>query len=160
MSKRVLLAGVGNIFLGDDGFGVEVARRMEDCDFHPDVFIKDFGIGSVHLAFELLNRYEVLVIIDAVQMGEKPGTVSLIEIDQEYLLSNESDMVADSHTMNPTNVIKMLSDFGGHVEKIYLVGCEPECLDETIALSQVVAEGVPVAIEMAQDLVARVLSPI
>ena len=80
MTGRVLVAGVGNIFLGDDGFGVEVARRLSRVETPPDVRIADFGIRGVHLAYELLDGYDTLVLVDAMSRGEPPGTVSVVEL--------------------------------------------------------------------------------
>ena len=81
MSGRVLVAGIGNIFLGDDGFGVEVAQRLRHRPPRDDVRVEDFGIRGVHLAYELLDGYEALVLVDAMPMGERAGTVALVEVD-------------------------------------------------------------------------------
>lgn len=158
MSPSVLVAGVGNIFLGDDGFGVEVAQRLSGTDLGPEAFVKDFGISSVHLAFELLNGYEYLVLIDAIELGNHPGTLSLIEIDQQAALS-DTGTVPDAHTMNPTTVLKMLEDFGGNVGKVFVVGCEPEGLKEEISLSDAVAGAIPSAIDMVRELVSSLVEP-
>lgn len=159
MMNKVLVAGVGNIFLGDDGFGVAVANKLCEMDFPPEALVKDFGIASIHLVFELLNGYEVLILIDAVQTGETPGTLSCFEIDQESVLRDEAT-IADAHTMNPTSVVKLLNDFGGKVDTIYLVGCEPESIEETISLSPSVTQAVDEAVEMTKNLLATVLTPI
>ncbi|MGH9295403.1 MAG: hydrogenase maturation protease, partial [Acidimicrobiales bacterium] len=86
MSRHLLVAGIGNIFLGDDGFGPEVARRLESEDLGPEVRVADFGIRGVHLAYELLEGYDALVLVDAVDMGEPPGTLAVIEPEGGTLL--------------------------------------------------------------------------
>lgn len=150
MIASVLIAGVGNVFLGDDGFGPEVARRMSGTELPPTVRLKDFGISSLHLAFELLEGYDALILIDAAQRNEAPGTVSLVQLDTEEMLSTGS--VADAHTMSPSTVVKMLDDFGGRVETIYLIACEPESVNEEMALSPFVDGAIPGAIEMVREL--------
>lgn len=157
MTVSVLVAGVGNIFLGDDGFGVEVVRNIPSSSFSSEVFVKDFGISSVHLAFELLNGYNYLVLLDAIQTGERPGTLSLIEVDQQDVLANTTS-IADAHTMSPTTVLKMLDEFGGRVGRVFVIGCEPKSLEEEIYLSDVVAGAIPGAVEMLHELVSSLLN--
>ena len=86
----MLVAGIGNIFLGDDGFGVEVAQRLADRPMPEGVQVADFGIRGVHLAYELLDGYDALVLVDAVPMGEPPGTVAVIEPELDAVVHDET----------------------------------------------------------------------
>jgi hydrogenase maturation protease len=156
MRPRVLVAGIGNIFLGDDGFGVEVVSRLKARPVPDGVRVADFGIRGVHLAYELLDGYDVLVLVDAMPMGEAPGTVALIEPDPMPSPEHGDDVapVVDAHSMNPGVVLGMLAGMGGAVERIVIVGCEPASLDEGIGLSQPVAD----AVDRAADLCVEVLA--
>ena len=107
--KRVLIAGVGNIFLGDDGFGVEVARRPGTRTLPEGVRVEDYGIRAVHLAYELLSGYDGLILVDAVSRGEAPGTVSVIEPD---LASGAGPGAMDAHSMSPDTVFALMTSLG------------------------------------------------
>jgi hydrogenase maturation protease len=160
MTPSVLVAGIGNIFLGDDGFGVEVVTRLTRLTSRtvPDgVRVADFGIRGVHLAYELLDGYDVLVLIDAMPMGELPGTLAVIEPDpvQRPDLGDDVAPVVDAHSMNPGVVLGMLAGLGGTVERIVIVGCEPASLDEGIGLSQPVAGSVDAAVDLCVDVLAE-----
>jgi len=149
MTKRVLVAGIGNIFNSDDGFGCEVARRLVDRELPHDVSAADFGIRGIHLAYELLEGYEALVLVDATPQGGEPGTLYLIEI-------GESDVAAgpaDAHSMDPQQVIAQVRGLGRTDLRIVLVGCEPATLEEAIGLSPVVAAAVDGAVDAVLELV-------
>jgi hydrogenase maturation protease len=145
---RVLVAGIGNIFLGDDGFGVEVAARLASIPMADDVRVADFGIRGVHLAYELLSGYDALVLVDAVPMGEPPGTVAVIVPDLADVTVPGDDIAPalDAHSMNPATVLGMLHSLGGAVAHIRIVGCEPALIEERIGLSPVVAAAVEPAV--------------
>ncbi len=105
---KILVAGIGNIFLGDDGFGVEVANRLRRPTLPDGVRVEDFGIRGVHLAYELLDGYDALVLIDAVPMGEPPGTVAIIEPDPVGEVGDVGELATpamDAHSMNPAVVL-------------------------------------------------------
>jgi hydrogenase maturation protease len=155
----VLVAGVGNIFLGDDGFGVEVAGRLSGVPVPDGVEVKDFGIRGVHLAYQLLDGYDTLVLIDAVQRGDTPGTLSVIEPELEDSDSGRRSPVAvDAHSMDPTSVLEMLAGLGGRVGQVLVVACEAERLDEEIGLSEPVSRAVPGAVELVMELVEEICS--
>jgi hydrogenase maturation protease len=139
---RTLVAGIGNIFLGDDGFGVEVAQRLG---------LPDYGIRGVHLAYELLEGYDALVLIDAMPMGEPPGTVAVFEPDIESL--DVAPMI-EAHSMNPAVVLGLLRTLGGEMPHVVIVGCEPESVEEGIGLSALVAA----AVEPAAETVLRIVA--
>ncbi len=153
---KVLVAGIGNIFLGDDGFGVEVVKHIDKCSLPDDVrngvTIGDFGIRGVHLSYELLNGYDALVLIDAMPLGEAPGTVVTFEPDVESV----DPTSVDAHSMNPAVVLGLLASMGGHVPRVVIVGCQPMTTDEGIGLS----EPVLAAVAPAVDTVRQVLTDI
>ncbi|MHB1535164.1 MAG: hydrogenase maturation protease [Acidimicrobiales bacterium] len=155
--SRVLVAGVGNIFLSDDGFGVMVAGRLGAETFPPEVRVVDFGIRGVHLAYELLEGYDTLVLVDAVSRGGVPGTVSVIEHDARSPGEGDGVISAmDAHGMDPEAVLAMVEDMGGHVGRVLVVGCEVARVDEGIGLSAEVAAAVPAAVAAVHELVASI----
>ena len=148
---RVLVAGIGNIFFADDGFGPEVARRLGDEELPEWVKVEDFGIRSIHLAYELMEGYDELVLIDATPRKEgEPGTVYLIEPD----LSQLQGTLLDAHTMNPATVFSMLDNLGGEPPRTVIVGVEPLSDDEEIGLSPPVAAAVGEAVRMVKEVLA------
>jgi hydrogenase maturation protease len=155
MSQRILVAGVGNIFLGDDGFGVEVARRLAAKTLPDSVRIADFGIRGVHLAYDLLEyAYETAILVDAAPRGGKPGTVYLIEPASDGADGETSD-VPDAHGMHPAAVLALLKTLGGTPGRILIVGCEPCCVEEGIGLSPPVSKAVEEAIMLIEKIIAR-----
>ncbi|HLU72855.1 MAG TPA: hydrogenase maturation protease [Nonomuraea sp.] len=144
--RRVLVAGIGNVFLGDDGFGVEVVRRMQPVP--GPVTVADYGIRGVHLAYELLGgSYDTLIMVDAVEVEGPPGTVAVLEIDDEP--APESMPPVNGHGMHPLAVLELLRKLGGGVDRVLLVGCRPLVIDEVMGLSEPVAA----AVDGAADLV-------
>jgi hydrogenase maturation protease len=154
LSRKVLVAGVGNIFLSDDGFGVEVARRLSGEDLPDGVKVVDFGIRGVHLAYELLDGYDTAILVDAVPRGGQPGTVYIIEprIDPS---NHESAALLNAHGMQPDAVLDLLGVLGGHVERVFVVGCEPSTVEEGIGLSEPVDRAVDEAVHVVRQLVAH-----
>jgi hydrogenase maturation protease len=153
-TPRILIAGVGNIFLGDDGFGVEVARRLAAMELPGHVRVADFGIRGVHLAYELLERgYDTTILVDATPRGREPGTVYLIEPDLDQL-GGEGPGLADAHGMDPRTVFALLKTLGGTPGRVLIVGCEPARTEEEMGLSAAVTAGVDEAIRLILDLLA------
>jgi hydrogenase maturation protease len=149
---RILVAGIGNIFFGDDAFGVEVVRELTRLEWPEDVRIEDFGIRSYDLAYAIMDAYDVVILIDATPRGQPPGTVALIELDPAELGSEEE--IVNAHSMNPVRVLKMAQTQGGLAGKFYLVGCEPAVLDtEELGLSSVAQAAVPLAVELIQKFI-------
>jgi hydrogenase maturation protease len=157
MSPSVLVAGIGNIFLGDDGFGVEVADRMAGLALPAGVRVEEFGIRGVHLAYELLDGYDGLVLVDAVPLGEVPGTLAVLEPESDgtLLIGDDIAPVVDAHSMSPEVVLATLVRLGGSVARTYVVGCQPATFDEGIGLSPPVAAAVDGAIELCTRLVVE-----
>jgi len=150
MRPRVLIAGVGNIFLGDDGFGVEVASQLAREPLPEWVKAADFGIRGIHLAYELLEGYETLILVDALPRGEEPGTVSLVE----RLSDQATGVQPDAHSMDPRTVFAYLESMEGPVPRTLIVGCEPLRTEEEIGLSEPVQRAVPEAVRLIHDLLA------
>lgn len=154
MRGSVLVAGVGNIFLGDDGFGVEVARRLSAEQLPENVRVADYGIRGVHLAYQLLDGYDTLILIDAVSRGEPPGTVFVIEPDLG--LGTPLDGVPpamNAHDLDPASVLGLVRHLGGRIDRVLLVGCEPQRTDESIGLSEPVQRAVDEAARLVRSLV-------
>jgi hydrogenase maturation protease len=156
MQQRVLIAGIGNIFLGDDGFGVEVVRRLQ-AEAVPDwVRVADFGIRGIHLAYEILDgAYELTVLVDATPRGDAAGTVYLIDPDLD---SAGVEAAPDAHSMTPDAVLGAVRALGGVPGRILIIGCEPENTDERIGLSGPVSHAVPEAIALVRQLIEREVS--
>jgi len=146
---KILVAGIGNIFLGDDGFGVEVVGRMNGRALPDGVSVADYGIRGVHLAYELLDGYDALILIDAMPMGQAPGTVAIFEPD--LLAGVDGDdgpgPAMDAHSMSPAVVVATLASLGGEVGRVLVVGCEPSVIEEGIGLSAPVSAAVDSAVE-------------
>jgi hydrogenase maturation protease len=165
-SERVLVAGVGNIFLGDDGFGPEVARRMlagepnataadpdrADAGILPDgVRVVDYGIRGMHLAYDLLDGVDVLVLIDALPGHEPPGTIRVLRIGPEDLGEGQFD----AHGMDPVAVLASLRSLGGQLPTTYVVGCQPADVTDGIGLSPPVAAAVDEAVATVRALIKQ-----
>lgn len=156
---KTLVAGIGNIFFGDDAFGSEVARRLlTDGQGVPEgVKVSDFGIRGIHLAYELLDGYDTAILVDATQQGGAPGTVYVIEPDFDAIES-ESGLseagIQDAHGMDPASVLALLRSLGGGVGRLLVVGCEPADTDEGMGLSEPVAAAVDEAVRLVRDLVS------
>jgi hydrogenase maturation protease len=157
--SRILVAGIGNIFMGDDAFGSEVARRLMYETLPAEVRVTDFGIRSYDLAYALMDRYDVTILVDVTSQRQSPGTVYLIEPDLSQL-DQLDEMMVDAHSMNPGTVLRMLRTLGGSPGKLYLIGCEPAILDVEegqIGLSEIVESAIPKAIELIKSLVNDLL---
>ncbi|MGH8905317.1 MAG: hydrogenase maturation protease [Egibacteraceae bacterium] len=161
MTRKTLVAGCGNIFLGDDAFGVEVARRLAKEEMPEGVKVADFGIRGVHLAYELLDGYDTAIIVDATPRGEPPGTVYLIEPEAEggvraAMAEQAQAPLIDAHGMAPHEVLDLLSSLGGSVEQLFVVGCEPAEVAERMGLSESVEAAVPHAMQLIHELLREI----
>jgi hydrogenase maturation protease len=155
--KRVLVAGVGNVFLGDDGFGVEVVKRLTGLP--EGVEVVDFGIRGMDLAYALHNDYEVLIFVDAAPRGEKPGTVYLLEPEIE----EDGEVTLETHAMDPFKVIKLSRAMGARPTRTFVVGCEPQTIvsgedydDMLMELSEPVHAAVEEAVKLVESLVEAI----
>jgi hydrogenase maturation protease len=155
----ILIAGIGNIFLGDDGFGVEVARRLLARPQADQVRVVDFGIRGFDLAYALQDGFETTILIDAYPHGQQPGTITVIEPALNDLDATGGDFV-QPHAMNPMNVLRMARAMKGSMNRVLLVGCEPQDLggDEGhMGLSGVVEAAVDEAVNKIDIVVNRIL---
>lgn len=161
VEKRILIACIGNIFHGDDGFGVEVARALAECHLRDEVMVVDYGIRGFDLAFALMDGYEVTIFVDATQRGEKPGTLYVIEPDlTEFENQAQQSAVIDSHGMNPMRVLSMAFQMSAQFKRLLIVGCEPETLggeEGQMGLSETVQAVVPEAVKLIESLVGKIL---
>jgi len=156
MSERILVAGVGNIFLGDDGFGVEVVRQLAARPIPDGVQVADIGIRGVHLAYELLDGCRLLVLVDAAARGEPPGTVTVLEVDPAGEPTGDpAAPVLDPHSMAPDDVLALLRKLGSPPVRTLVVACEPADLTQGIDLSAPVRAAVPHAIRAVEAILAR-----
>ena len=161
-SPSVLIAGIGNIFLGDDAFGVEVAQRLASRKLPERVKVVDFGIRGFDLAYALLDRFDVTILVDACPRGEAPGTLYVIEPDLNVSAQDAAEagqIAVDAHSMNPMNVIRMAKSMGGELKRILLVGCEPLTLgpeEGAMGLSEPVAAMVEEAANRIESLVETI----
>ncbi len=149
---QVLVAGVGNIFLGDDGFGSEVARRLAARPLPDGVRVVDYGIGGIHLAYDLLAGVDLLVLVDALPRGVAPGTVALVEVTDADDIDGGT---VDSHAMDPTTVFASLRALGGTVPPVVVVGCEPADMAQGVGLSPPVAAAVEPTVEQILTLLTE-----
>lgn len=157
MKGKVLVAGIGNIFLGDDAFGVEVVHRLEQRPLPPHVVVKDFGIRSYDLAYTLMQDWDLIILVDALPRGGKPGTLYTMEPE---VPAGETAANIDAHSMNPVAALQLVSALGGKVGRLLVVGCEPASVDARqdgeLGLSTPVSHAVEGAIDIIENLVARV----
>ena len=154
---RILVAGIGNIFFGDDAFGVEVIAALTRADLPENVDAVDFGIRGYDLAYAIMDGYGATILVDITSRGQPPGTLYLMELDPEEIAKQEQTM-PDGHGLDPVQVLRLVHSFGGQITRLYLVGCEPAVLeskDGEIGLSEVVRAAVPEAIEMIKRLIGK-----
>lgn len=168
-SRRVLIACIGNIFLGDDGFGVEVARHLMTRQYPEGVQVVDFGIRGMDLAYALLDEYDELVLVDAIPRGGLPGTLYLIEPDLSDISPEkgvEAGRVAlDNHSMDPLKVLAFARTLGAKPIHTLLVGCEPSPMSDgddytemQMGLSEQVHATIIEAVKMIDSLVEQLLT--
>jgi hydrogenase maturation protease len=154
-SPRILVAGIGNIFLGDDAFGVQVVRRLARHSLPEQVNVIDFGIRGLDLVYALLDGYECVILVDAVQRGGVPGTLYLIE--PEVVQSGNESMTMEGHSLDPAKVLRLARTMGSQVKRLYIVGCEPSPQDQheemIDGLSLPVQAALSEAIRMIESLI-------
>jgi len=159
LSGRILVAGIGNIFLADDGFGCEVVRRLAERELPENVEVRDFGIKGMDLAYSLMDPYEAVVFVDATPRGGEPGTVYLIEAE----VPDEGEVAIDTHGMDPVKVIRLARALGAEVPRTLVVGCEPKLVltgenydDMLMELSEPVRAAVDEAAKLVESIVGEI----
>ncbi len=160
MNGRVLVAGIGNIFLGDDAFGVEVVNRLALRDLPENVCLADYGIRSYDLAYALMEEWDLVILVDALPRNGDPGTIYVLE--PTLPAGTQAPPSLDAHTMNPVAVLQLVSALGGKVGNMLVVGCEPKSVDPdeagNIGLSESVSAAVDEAVRIIQGLISRARS--
>jgi hydrogenase maturation protease len=148
---RILVAGVGNAWLRDDGFGGEVARRLEGLELPAGVAVMDAGTGGLDLAYEVMRGYDALVVLDVSRQGGEPGTLYVVEVPEESVEGKIDDGEAiNPHGMDPQTVLRFVRSVGAWPGKVVVIACEPAVVDEMgFGLSADVSS----AVERAVDLV-------
>jgi hydrogenase maturation protease len=167
-SPHILIGCIGNIFLGDDGFGVAVARRLAERSMPPDVRVIDFGIRGLDLTFALLDDvYDAVILVDAVPRGGPPGTLYVLEPEWDAADAQTPDnslaMPIETHALDPARVLKTVLALGGRPRRVLLLGCEPTPHDPdadfVMELSAPVQAAVDLAADMIESLVDQVREP-
>ena len=156
----ILVAGIGNIFHGDDGFGVEVAQRMERRELPPEVKVTDFGIRGLDLIYALAGNYRAVILVDAAQTGEAPGTLSIIEPEPDGDAA-ANPAALSGHNLDPATILRLLPLAGAGTRRVLLVACEPLDLGGeygAIGLSAPVAAAVEPAITTIEQIVRDILA--
>jgi hydrogenase maturation protease len=162
MTAKILVAGVGNIFLGDDAFGVEVARSLSRRRLPGNVTVKDFGIRGFDLAYTLLDPWDAVIIVDALPRGEAAGTLYVVETNLAGMGSPASpDMAINPHGMDPVRVLNLAASMGTISAQVLILGCEPhdfgDELEGRMGLSPPVQAAVEEASNMVEELAGRIL---
>ncbi|MGH3412514.1 MAG: hydrogenase maturation protease [Marmoricola sp.] len=150
---RLLVAGVGNIFLHDDGFGPETVRRMAGDGLPADVEVVDYGIRGMHLAYDLLDGYDALVLVDTVPGDGEAGTLTVLRAPDGGFAGGEFD----GHGMDPVAVLGHLRRLGGELPPTYVVGCRPGDTSDGMGLTPAVDAAVAHAVRLTRNLVAHLL---
>lgn len=157
---RVLVAGIGNIFLGDDAFGVEVVKELARRSLPDQVKVVDFGIRGLDLTYALLDGYEAAILVDAAPRGVAPGTLHVLE--PEPAEPSDSDLAVEGHNLDPARVLRLAAALGGAVKRLLVVGCEPTPMhdadDMAMGLSGPVQAAVGEAANLVEALLAQLLA--
>ncbi len=159
--KQVLIAGIGNAWQRDDGFGSEVARRLEGRELPDGIAVIDFGTGGLDLAYQVMYGYDGLLMIDVSRQGGSPGTLYVMEVDEDEVPggSVEDGEVLNPHAMDPETVLRFIKITGGWPGKVVIVACEPETVEEMgVGLTPVVEEAVDRAVELVLETAKELLT--
>jgi len=160
-APRILVAGIGNVFLGDDGFGVVVAEKLAERTLPDGVVVMDAGIRGIDLTYALMSGYDGAILIDAASRKGAPGTLYVIE--PEVKTENEEDppTLLDAHGMDPMRVLQFLRASGTELSLLRVVGCEPESFgtedDPQLGLSATVRASVEPAVTLVLGVIADVI---
>ena len=157
MDKQILVAGVGNAMLGDDGFGGAVTRALEQRDLPPGVKVQDFGSGGLDLAYEVMRGYHALLLIDVSEQGGEPGTLYVLEPDPDEIEGGIDDgEVINPHGMDPATVLRFVKAVHGWPGKVVVVACEPADVEEmAMELTPEVQAVVEKAVDVVLEQIAR-----
>jgi hydrogenase maturation protease len=153
--KHILVAGIGNAWMKDDGFGGEVAKRLEERELPPEAAVFDFGTGGLDLAYEVMRGYDALVLIDVSRQGGQPGTLYVMEADEDDVDAGiEDGQALNPHGMDPQTVLRFVKTLGAWPGKVVVIACEPAVVEEMgIGLSDQVAEAVERAVALVMSTI-------
>lgn len=154
MTERILIAGIGNVFLGDDGFGVAVAQRLAKRHLPAGVVVMDAGIRGLDLTYALMDHYDAAILVDATQRGGAPGTLYVIEPEPDL----EPPSLLDAHSMQPARMLAFLRASGSRLGLLRIVGCEPERFGSDEDPCMELSPRVEASLDAATDLVESVMS--
>lgn len=160
LTKQILVAGIGNAFLQDDGFGGEVVRRLRLRELPDGVTLGDFGTGGLDLAYEVMRGYDALVLVDVSRQGDVPGTLYVMEAKEEDIAAGiEDGAMVDPHGMDPETVLRFVRAVGGWPGKVMVIACEPANVEEPgMALTPEVAAAVGRAVDLVAETVGELQS--
>jgi hydrogenase maturation protease len=160
-TERILIAGIGNIFLGDDAFGVEVVQRLARRPLPDGVRVVDFGIRGLDLAYALLDEREAVILVDALPRGGPPGTLYVIEPVLEEAGDAAPPGMIEPHALTPDKVLRLARSQGANVKNVLVVGCEPGPMPEEddlqMEMSEPVRASLDEAVRLVESLVSRLL---
>ncbi len=157
-TKQILVAGIGNAWMRDDGFGGEVAKLLEARELPDGVSVMDFGSGGLDLAYEVMRGYDALILIDVSRQGEAPGTLYVMEAEQDDVDGQVEDgQMLDPHGMDPETVLRFVKYVGGWPGRVFVVACEPEIVEDvgfglSDAVSASLARAADVVVETIDEL--------
>jgi hydrogenase maturation protease len=156
---QILVAGIGNAWMRDDGFGGHVAKALEQRQLPAGVSVFDFGTGGLDLAYEVMRGYDALVLVDVSRQGGEPGTLYVLEPDPAEITTIEDGELVSPHGMDPKTVLRFVKTVGGWPGKVVVVACEPEAGEEMgLELSPEVAGAVERATELVLETLAELRS--
>jgi hydrogenase maturation protease len=164
-TKQILVAGIGNAWMRDDGFGGEVAKLLEARELPDGVRVMDFGSGGLDLAYEVMRGYDALILIDVSRQGEAPGTLYVMEADQDDVDGQVEDgQLLDPHGMDPETVLRFVKYVGGWPGRVFVVACEPEIVEDvgfglSDAVSGSLARAADVVLETLEELRVNPINP-
>jgi hydrogenase maturation protease len=158
-TKQILVAGIGNAWMRDDGFGGEVAKLLAERSLPDGVHVIDFGSGGLDLAYEVMRGYDALILIDVSRQGEAPGTLYVMEADPADVDGQiEDGQMLDPHGMDPQTVLRFVKYVGGWPGRVFVVACEPEVVEDLgLGLSDAVSGSLARAADVVLETVEEIL---
>jgi hydrogenase maturation protease len=158
--KRILVAGIGNSWMKDDGFGGEVAKRLGERELPDEAAVFDFGTGGLDLAYEVMRGYDALILVDVSRQGGEPGTLYVMEAEEDDVEAGiEDGQVLNPHGMDPQTVLRFVKTLGAWPGKVVVIACEPAVVEEMgLGLSDEVSGAVDRAVELVMSTVEELRS--
>lgn len=154
--RQILVAGVGNTWLADDGFGSAVVKRLAELELPEGVTVLDFGTGGLDLAYEVMRGYDALLLVDVSRQGGEPGTLYVIDPADDEIKPIDDGEVVNPHAMDPRTVLRFIKTVGGSPGKVTVVACEPDSVEEMgLSLSPEVEAAVGRAVDLVLDTIAE-----